>query len=97
MITAVEAEEIWPDFCPPAFLGSSRGPVCLPLLPSSSISTLHPSISHVRQIRKSHSFSHTIPRPATVHVPSAFKLLFSLDIFFFFRFLAPPALLLAPA
>ncbi len=31
VITAVEAEEIWPDFFPPAFLGSSRVPVCLPL------------------------------------------------------------------
>lgn len=31
VITAVEAEEIWPDFCPTVFLGSSRVPVCLPL------------------------------------------------------------------
>lgn len=76
VITAVEAEEIWPDFCPPAFLGSSRGPVRLPPVLSSSIFTaasLPTSISHVRQICRSCSYSQC---PSQLDVPSAFKLCF---------------------
>lgn len=99
VITAVEAEEIWPDFCPPAFLGSSHVPVCFPPFLSSSISaaaSLPPSISHVRQICRSRSYFQC---PSQLDVPSAFKLcflsFFLLHLWFFFSFHTAVGLCLA--